>query len=405
MKAKYLEYAPVSESLPGKQWGALRDETIRFCETHIRENLEKIRIDGVIATDLLDKLKSTGWFGLLIPKRYGGLGGDCLARIINVQYLARECPDLGAIMQIAQLGTASILEFGSHEQKIKWLPAMARGHRICTIAITEEHSGSHVKGIKTFYEETEGGYILNGSKCFIGNCAIANLHVVYARRKDTDKFSAFIVEGERDGVDNTETQNHQELKAFPLGKLHLANVFLPQENMLGRDGEGLRLAYYIIGHHGRPSLTALALGIHHRILDLAYSFASSRELYGKPISDLPDVRSNIFDIYMQFEQSRQLAYDAAHRMDVKEESAYRHLAMAKFLSGEHVCKSANVAAEIFGARVCLPEFEIAQLMLDPMMTRPPSGTGDVQKKRILDDLFSQAGATEKSDTWICKGVA
>ncbi|WP_374832147.1 acyl-CoA dehydrogenase family protein [Paenochrobactrum pullorum] len=389
-------FAPVSKSILAERWEKLQEETMRFCVTHVRNQLLEIRTNSSIPSVLLEKLKLTGWFGLLIPKHYGGLGGDCLARVINVEHVTRECPDLGAILQIAQLGTGSILEFGSEKQKQKWLPAMVWGDRICTIAITEEHSGSHVNGMNTFYKETAGGYILNGSKCFIGNCSIANLHVVYARKKGTDRLSAFIVEGERAGVDNTEAHNHQGLKAFPFGRLHLRNVFVPRENILGPKGDGLRLAYYVIGHHGRPSLTALALGIHLRILDIAFSFARGRKLYGKPISELPDVRNKIFDVYMRYEQSRQVAYDAAHRMSIGQNSAYRHLAMAKFLSGDHVCHSANIAAEIFGARVGLPEFEIAQLTLDAMMTRPPSGTGDVQKMRIMDDFFNMSGRDPKT---------
>ncbi len=392
---KSPEYAPLTISLMTERCRDIELATVDFCESCIRPFVQEIRETGEISADLLTDLKETGWLGLLISRHYGGLGGDCLSRIVNVQYLARECPDLGAILQIAQLGTGSILEFGSEKQKLRWLPALASGERICTIAITEEHSGSHVLGMNTTYEETDRGFLLNGSKCFIGNCGIADLHVVYARKKGDKELSGFIVEGEREGVDNSEEHNHLGLRAFPFGRLGLTDVEIPRRNLLGRQGEGLRHAYYVIGHHGRSSLTALALGIHHRILDLTYTFARDRELYGKSIAELPDVRSKVFEIYSTFEQSRQAAYDAANRMSLGEDGAYRHLALAKYLSGDFVCNAANTAAEIFGARVGLPEFEIAQLTLDAMMTRPPSGTGDVQKKRIMDDFFA-AGTSRKS---------
>ena len=386
----------------GMRCSALQDQTIRFCETFVRPHIRQIRETGEFPAVLLQRLKDTGWFGLLIDKKYGGLGLDCLHRVVNVEHVARECPDLGAVLQIAQLGTASILEFGSDEQKLKWLPALADGRRVCTISITERHSGSHVLGMSTTYEEKAGGFVLNGEKCFIGNCGFANLHVVYAREKDGRAISAFIVEGEREGVDNTHSHPHAGLRAFPFGRLRLHRVFVPGANLLGAVGDGLRMAYHVIAYHGRPSLTSLALGIHHRILDLACSFAEQRQLYGRPIAELHDVRSKIFDIYSRFEQSRQVAYEAAEKQSMGQE-AYRALSLAKYLSGEHVCHAANSAAEIFGARAGLPEFEIAQLGLDALMTRPPSGTGDVQKKRVMDDFLNRAGFRHSGD--LKKGAA
>ena len=349
-----------------------------------------IQHERKMPTSLLTSLKNTGWFGILIERKYGGMGLNCLARVVNIQYLARGCPDIGAVLQIAQLGTASILEFGSREQKLKWLPLMATGNRICTIAITEEQSGSHLLGMKTTYEDVGSCYKINGEKCFIGNCSIANLHVVFAKSKHNRKIRAFIVEGEREGVDNTESHNQIGLRAFPFGKLKLNDVEVPKQNVLGSTDDGLKQAHYVISYHGRPSLTALALGIHHRILDLAYSFSKQRRLYGKTISELPSVREKIFQIYLRFEQSRQLAYEAAQQMS-QEKNAYRALSLAKYLCGENACIVANYATDIFGARAGLPEFEIAQLGLDAMMTRPPSGTGDVQKKRILDEVFKEKG--------------
>lgn len=382
-----IKYAPLQDLSVSNRCEPLKEQTIDFCERVVRPHSAQVRAAAKMPPQLLNSLKSTGWLGMLIEKQYGGLGLDCLHRVINVEYLARECPDLGAILQIAQLGTGSIIEFGSEAQKRAWLPSLASGERICTISITEEHSGSHVLGMSTTYEHTKGGVILNGEKWFIGNCGISNLHVVYARAKDERHISGFIVDGTQPGIDNSEPHNQTGLKSFPLGKLKLDNVFVPEENILGTLGDGLRMAYYVIGHHGRPSLTGLALGIHHRILDLAYTFAMERQLYGKPISDLPDVRSKLFEIYTQYEQSRHVAYEAAHKMSIGE-NAYRPLSLAKYLSGEYACRSATSASEVFGARAGLQEFEIAQLSLDAMMTRPPSGTGDVQKKRIMDDIFS-----------------
>lgn len=366
----------------------IQAESQRFADLMLKPNFAAIRgRTPHMPDEIISALAASGWFGLLIPKEYGGLGLDCLARILNVQYVTRGCPDVGAVLQIAQLGTGGFIEYASSEQKKKWLPLLATGERISTIAITEEHSGSHVLGMHTTYEETDAGFLLNGEKCFIGNCPIATLHVVYAREKGGKQLSAFIVEGERPGVDNSSRQEPVGLRAFPFGRLKLDNVEIPRENLLGALGQGQEIAYRIIAHHGRPSLTALALGIHHRILDLSYHFTAERELYGKSIRSIPDVRFKVFDIYQRFEICRLQAYEAA-QLESTGAKSFRALALAKYLNGEHLCQSALLAADIFGARACLPEYEIAQLTLDAMMTRPPSGTGDVQRRRILEDLFA-----------------
>lgn len=380
--------APCMNNSIAMRHHAIRQESEEFVQSEIKPFLTAIRRQGQMPPEVIDSLRRSGFFGLLIPKEFGGRGLDCLARILNVEYVARGCPDVGAVLQIGQLGTGSLIEFADEAQRKRWLPQLASGERICTIAITEEQSGSHVLGMNTTYVDHGDHFVLNGEKCFIGNCPISNLHVVYAREENGKKLSAFIVEGERPGVDNGGRQETAGLRAFPFGRLRLTDVTIPRENLLGRLGQGREIAYRVIAHHGRPSLTALALGIHHRILDLVYAFSARRELYGRSIRAIPDVRFKVFDIYQRYEVCRQSAYEAAHLESIGAKS-FRALALAKYLNGEYVCQSALVAADMLGARAGIPEYDIAQLTLDAMMTRPPSGTGDVQRRRILEDFFGE----------------
>lgn len=367
----------------------LISDTMHFAADYVTPQIDVIQKTKQIPPDLLRHLKATRWLGLLIPSEYGGLGLDCLARILNVQYLARSSSDLGAILQIGQLGTGGLIEFGTQEQKQRWLPALAIGTRVCTIAITEELSGSHVMGMQTSYKKTRDSYILNGEKWFIGNCPIANLHVVYAKSQSNPRtLSAFIVEGERNGVDNSRTHTSLGLPAFPLGKLRLANCEVPHENLLGEEGKGLDIAYYVIANHGRPSLTAIGLGIHHRIMDIATTYSHQRHLYGRPIKHIPSVRTKLFEILKNFEACKHAAYYAAYKHS-KGEACFRDMSLAKYLNGEQLCQSCLLAADIFGARVGLPEHHISQLLLDALMIRPPSGTGDVQIQRIMEHYFEE----------------
>ena len=392
-KAFVVTAAPYQNSTIAQRHDDLCAESERFVQTTIKPHVDAIRRMGAIPGDVIRALGTNKWFGLAIPRDYGGRGLDCLARILSVQHITRGCPDVGAVLQIGQLGTGGLIEYGSGAQKEKWLPLLATGKRLCTIAITEEHSGSHILGMNTTYDERAGRFVLNGEKWFIGNCPIANLHVVYAREKSGKRMSAFIVEGERDGVDNTMQHRTIGLRAFPFGRLILDQVEIPKENVLGQLGQGQEIAHRIVSHYGRPSLTALALGIHHRIYDVAFSYAGQRELYGSAIRSLPEIRSKIFEIYQRFETCRQVAYEAA-QLDSTGAKSYRALALAKYVNAERAFESAMIATDVFGARAGLPEYEVGQLLLDAMMTRPPSGTGDVQRRRVVEHLFE-----EKTPPW------
>ncbi|UFZ08036.1 acyl-CoA/acyl-ACP dehydrogenase [Bradyrhizobium ontarionense] len=371
-------------------------ETADFCETNSAA-IADARKTHTIPVDLLGRLKATGWFGLLIPTRYGGKGLDCLSRILNVEGLAKECSDLGAVLQIAQLGTAALIERASEEQKRKWLPLLCNGDRICTIAITEEASGSHIRAIQTNYTRTTNGFVLRGEKNYIGNAPIADLHVVYARSATNPQdISAFIVDALESKVDNSHSYHTQALRAFPLGSLKFDNCVVPEENLIGNLGQGLEIAHQIIANHGRPSLMALALGIHNRIYTQSFRFSLERKLYGKSIAALPDVQSRIFEIYHNLELARMAAYNAASLLD-RRMDACRAIALAKYVCSDLACKSALTATAIYGARACSEEFEISQLLLDSILTQPPSGTPDVQKKRILESLFSGVAELQMSD--------
>ena len=367
---------------------AARALTRSFVEREIAPRSAAIAAEARIPDALVRALGQAGFFGLMIATEHGGMGRDCLARLANVEMVAAASPDVGALLQIAQLGTGALLEFGDDRQQRTWLPQLARGERICTIAITEPVAGSHVKAIDTTYRRTAGGLCLTGEKWFIGNAPIANLHVVFARDADSGVYSAVLVEGERPGVDNSERHQTRGLPGFPLGKLKLQDVDVPLENVVGELGQGQAVIHRVIARHGRLSVTGLALGIQARTLREALGFARSRELYGGPIARLPDVRRKVFEIYQAYETSRALAYQAA-RLEAQGQRAHRLLALAKYVSSESACRSAMIAAELFGARTNLQYFDAGRLVLDALMTQAPSGTADVLRRRILEDVLGE----------------
>ena len=140
MNTEYAQHAPCMKNTIASRHDAIRQESEDFVRNNLSIYIGSIRDDGQMPTEVVNELAKKRWFGLLIPEEFGGMGMDCLARVLNVEYVTRGCPDVGAVLQIGQLGTGSILEYGSNKQKEKWLPQLSSGERICTIAITEESS-------------------------------------------------------------------------------------------------------------------------------------------------------------------------------------------------------------------------------------------------------------------------
>ena len=361
----------------------------------IRANCRKLTelvhpsmLAGNLPSAVRDLLAETKLIGAMIPQTYGGLGLDCSVRLDIIVETARLSPEVGAFLQIAQLGTAMLLDFGTDAQRREWLPRLASGERICTLAITEEDSGSHISACSTRYHRTHSGFVLNGEKWMIGNAPIADIHAVFARDELTGEMSVFLVDGKASGVDSDRAQATRGLRNFPFGAVKLTDAYVPFENVIGRLGEGQNLAHQVIARHGRLSLTGLALGIHQRIFETVCDFAQQRQLYGKPLSDLPDVRTRIFHIFSNLEQARSVVFRA---VDVERNNGNSGvlLALAKQVNSELACKSALLGMEVFGGRANLQEMEIGQLLLDATMTLAPSGTSDILKKRILEDVLNE----------------
>jgi alkylation response protein AidB-like acyl-CoA dehydrogenase len=333
-------------------------------------------------------LADTKLIGVMIPRALGGLGLDCLSRLHSVVEATRLSPEIGAFLQIAQLGNATLLDFGNEAQRRNWLPRLASGERICTLCITEEESGSNLAGCTTRYRRTGSGFVLNGEKWMIGNAPVADAHVVLARDEDSANLSMFLVDSTAGGVDNDRAHASRGLRGFPFGGVKLTEAAVPLENLIGQPGQGQQLAHQVIGRHGRLSLTGLALGIHQRIFDVVCDFASQRRLYGNPLSELPDVRTRIFQIFSNLEQARSVALRAADEERRSGRSGVL-LALAKHVNSDLACKSALLGMEVFGGRANLEEFEIGQLLLDATMTLAPSGTPDILKKRIVEDVLGE----------------
>lgn len=323
-----------------------------------------------------------GWIGVTIGRKYGGMGFGHLAKTIIIEELSRVSGAMGAMVQASQLGVAKILHFGNETQKSTWLPAIANGDCLPTIAVTEPGSGGYVLGMEAAAERDGDDYILNGRKIYVGNSHVGDLHGVVVRTGGGSKgLSAFLVESDRPGLYLAPHKPAMGLHGFSFGELIFNNCRVPAMNRLGGEGDGLMVAYSSSVLYGRPNLTAVSLGIHRALAEETVSFATQRMRYGKPLGELPSLKMKIGQMQSRLMTAELAAYHAAHLLD-QGLPCDTELINAKLINVEYALDSARNAMEIHSAAGLFTGRPVERYLRDAFHIFAPAGTSDIQLLRL-----------------------
>ncbi|MFD8609641.1 acyl-CoA dehydrogenase family protein [Streptomyces sp. NPDC059631] len=389
----------------------LRAEVRAFAESTVAPRVADMERTGAIETGLAAAIARKGWIGATIGEQYGGMDAGHLSKTIIIEELSRISAATGAMAQASQLGLAMIAHFGSEQQRRRWLPLIADGSCLPTIAVTEPDSGSHVLGMQTTARREGRHYILNGRKIYIGNSAIGHLHGVVARTGDGSRgLTAFLVEADRPGLTLSDPVRTLGLHGFSFGELHFNDCRIPAGNRLGREGDGLGAAYSSSILYGRPNLTAVALGIHQAVLEHTVAFASERKRYGHALHHLPHIKLKIGQIESNVMTARLTAYHAAHLLDltaashnnpagqqdhqprlaVTGQGCDAELVNAKLVNTESVLDSVRTAMEIHAGAGLLADSPIGRFLRDAHHLSAPAGTSDIQLLRLAEAALGQS---------------
>jgi alkylation response protein AidB-like acyl-CoA dehydrogenase len=283
------------------------------------------------------------------------------------------------MLQVFGLGIEPFIKFGTKEQKKKYLPALAKGERLATAAVTEPTGGSDPKGGRTTYKKDGDAYILNGRKCFITNSHIADTLVVLAKDEENpEAFSTFIVEKGMKGFKPTHEEHKVGMRGCNTGELEFKDCKVPAENLIGEKEKGLRVAMSAIGDVGRGGMVGCALGVHTACLEASVKFANERILYGKPISKLQAIQFKLAEMKIDLEAGRLLGYRAAAMQDQGLRSG-NEFAVAKYFTTEAAQKAAKMAVDIHGGYGCMEEFPVTRYLRDSFVLGPSAGTSDIMK--------------------------
>lgn len=362
----------------------LRAQVRDFAESNVIPRIGEMEESKAVNIELSRLIAQQGWLGVTVNPKYGGMGLGHLAKTIIIEELSRISGAMGAMVQASQLGVAKIVHFGSEEQKRHWLPAICDGNCMPTIAVTEPDSGGHVVGMSSTAERVAGGYVLNGRKVFVGNSHIGDLHGVVMRTgPGSGGLSAFLVPSNATGFSLGPHQPALGLHGFSFGELIFDNCFVPMENLLGAEGDGLPVAYSSSILYGRPNLTAVALGIHQAIVERTVNFAQTHRRYGEPLAALPTIKQKLGQMQSQLMTAKLAAYYAAHLLD-EGVPCDAELISAKLTNVEYSLDAARTAMEVHAAYGLDPGRHIERLLRDANHIYAPAGTSDVQRLRLAE---------------------
>lgn len=368
----------------------LRAEVRRFAEREVRPRIPAMEAARSVHHDLSRLIARQGWLGATISQGHGGMGAGHLAKTIIIEELARVSGAMGAMVQASQLGVAKIVHFGNETQKKTWLPAIAAGECLPTIAVTEPESGGHVLGMSATAVRDGDDYVFNGRKVYVGNSHVGDLHGVVVRTgSGSGGLTAFLVESDRPGVSVGDQRPTMGLHGFSFGELHFHDCRVPAANRLGREGDGLAVAYSSSVLYGRANLTAVSLGIHQAILDETTRFCEQRRRYGEPLHELPSIKLKLGKLQSRLMTARLTAYHAVHLLDAGL-PCDAELMNAKLINVESAIDSARNAMEIHAAAGLFTDRPIERYLRDALHMFAPAGTSDIQLLRLAEVALGTA---------------
>ncbi|WP_163969473.1 acyl-CoA dehydrogenase [Oceanobacillus halotolerans] len=355
----------------------VRDFAKKDVEPTAAERDEEERFDRVI----FDKMAELGLTGIPWPEQYGGIGADYVSYVIAVEELSRVCASTGVTLS-AHLSLASwpIYKYGNEEQKEKFLTRLATGEALGAYALSEPGAGSDVASMKTTAKKDGNEYVLNGNKVWITNGGVADLYIVFAKTNPDAKhkgISAFIVEKGTEGFSFGKKEKKLGIRSSPTTELIFENCRVPEENLLGEEGEGFKIAMSTLDG-GRNGIAAQALGVAQGALDAAVDYAKEREQFGKPIATNQGISFKLADMATEIEAARLLTYQAAW-LESEGKSYGKASAMSKLFAGDAAMRITVEAVQVFGGYGYTKDYPVERYMRDAKITQIYEGTNEIQR--------------------------
>ncbi len=364
---------------------ALRD----FCDNEIAPHAADRDANGRFEEGLVEKLSEMGLFGLYVPEQYGGAGLDVVSYVMMVDELSRACGATGILVSAHHsLCVDPILKFGNETQKQHYLPKLSTGEWIGCFSLTEPGSGSDAGAARCMAVLEDGGWRVNGTKCFVTNGNEASVIVLFAVTDPDDKrrMSAFIVDRDTPGLRVGKVEKKMGIKASSTTELVFEDALLPKEALLGERGKGLNIALATLDG-GRLGVSAQATGICQAALDASVSYANTRVQFNRPIANFQAIQWKLADIKTSLDAARLLLYRGAW-LKQNNRAFGPEAAMAKLFASEMSSRVTTMAVQVYGGYGYCQDYPVERYMRDAKITELYEGTSEIQRLVIARKLLT-----------------
>jgi len=338
----------------------------------------------------IEKLASLDLFGITIPQNYGGLGMDYLTWAFIAERISKACATTGLIFGANLLCTFPLLNFGTEEQKKKFLPSLARGDSLGAFALTEPEAGSDAGNVQTSAEKRDGGYVLNGNKIFITNGEVADTYIVIAnlnRKRGARGLIAFIVEKGTEGFSFGQHFKKMGFEALPNVELILRDCWVPQDNLLGGEKKGFRIAMQTFAA-GRIGVGVGALGVAEAAFKEACDYSKERVQFGRSIASFQAVQHILADMATKIESARCLLYKAAWLLD-NEKPFEKYASMGKLCAAETAMWVSTKAVQVLGGYGYMKDYPVERYMREAKLFEVIEGTSQIQRNIIANLILKE----------------
>ncbi len=362
---------------------AIQSRAREFAENEVGPRAAEIDRKGKFPTDIAKRMAELKLFGLPFPKKYGGGGASLLSYVLMVEELSKASASIGCLGAAGLIGIFPLLYAGSEEQKERYLKPLCEGSALGAFALTEPTAGSDLLSIGTTAVHEGAEYVLNGGKAYITNTAVADLYVVLAytdTSKKREGMSAFIVKKGTKGFSFAHLRDMLGIRGCVIGDLIFKNCRVPEENLLGSEGSGLKIALATLDRD-RVVMGAIGVGLAQACLDTSKAYAQERKQFSQPIANFQAVQFMLADMAVEIEAARLLTYKAAYRAD-KSEKFTKEASMAKLYASEVAQRAATNAVQIHGGYGCTKECPAERYYRDAKVLSIAVGTSEIQRMVI-----------------------
>lgn len=363
-------------------------------QVEIKNQLEKFRLNkiepfmeeddhtGTFRMEIFQELGQLGFTGMSIPEEYGGAGMGLEDVCVALSEIAKSSISYAVTISVSAMVQTIINEWGNEDQKKKYLPSLTSGEEIGAYCLSESSSGSDAAAMKTTAKKTDGGYILNGSKMWISSAGIAKTYVVMARtgEEGSKGISAFIVRDGTEGFTYGKREKKIGWKVSPTREVLFQNCFIPEEDLIGKEGEGFKIAMSGLDK-GRITIGSLGVGLSERALDEAVKYSLERQQFKQEIFNFQGLQFMMADMAVEVEASKLLVFEAARQYD--EGRLQQKLAsMAKLKATDTAMSVTTDAVQVLGGVGVTSEYPVERFMRDAKILQIVEGTNQIQKMVI-----------------------